>query len=380
MPLDTELVRTQQADPHQPAELFSHASARQPLRETVRLTSIGGFRCESGAWLENVVLAWESWGRLNAAGDNAVVVLHALTGDSHAHGTEGDPGWWDALIGPGGAIDTEKHFVISINMLGGCNGSTGPLSIDQSTGRRYGGDFPEVSIRDSVIAERRLLESLGVTRVRGVLGGSMGGARALEWAVTHADIVERCGVIASTAASSAEQIALCGIQCETVRMDPAFRGGHYEPEEQPVRGLSLARQIAHLSYRTEAELEYRFSRCSQPSGAWAGRYSVESYLERQGEKLVARFDANSYLRLTQALMGHDIGRGRGGVKAALDSVGHIEFFIASVESDRLYLPGQSLRLARAVGADHVSIMALNGHDAFLTHAQHLEDDVRAFME
>lgn len=342
------------------------------------VTPIGDVTLESGEVLSGVELAWESWGELNEAGNNAILVLHALTGDAHAHGTPDAPGWWDALIGPGRAADTRSHCVISINILGGCSGSTGPLSVNPQTGRAYAGDFPDITLRDSVRAERTLLEGMGVRRVAAVLGGSMGGARALEWAVTHPDMVERCAVIAATAASSAEQIALGGMQIDAVRLDPAFQDGFYDPAQPPVRGLSLARQIAHVSYRSEAELDFRFSRALQGDGLGHPRYAVGSYLAHQGRKLTERFDANSYIRLTEALMGHDVGRGRGGAAAALATT-PAGFYVASVDSDRLYLPGQSEHLAQLAGVEAVSISAPNGHDAFLTHAHLLAESLEEFL-
>lgn len=362
-----------------PARSAAPAAPEAPPASALQCADLGPFLLESGRCLADLRLAWESWGRLNERGDNAVLVLHALTGDTHAHGTPEDPGWWDGLIGPGRALDPREHFIVSIGMIGGCAGSSGPSSPDPATGLPSGPDFPQPSIRDSARAERLLLERLGVTRLAAVLGGSMGGARALEWAVTNPDLVERCVVVASTAASTAEQIALGGMQVRAVQADPAFRGGRYDPAQPPVTGLSLARQIAHLSYRSEAELEGRFSRCPQESGEWAGRFAVESYLEHQGRKLTERFDANSYILLTRALMGHDVGRARGGVRAALSRAEGVRFLIASVDSDRLYLPAQSERLARALGAPHVSISAPNGHDAFLTHAHAIDDDVRRLL-
>ena len=288
--------------------------------------SVGELHTETGGHLPDVRLAYETWGTLDADGANAVLVLHALTGDAHVASHRADPsaGWWEELVGPGRAVDTDRWFVVAPNMLGGCDGSTGPSS-PAPDGAPWGSRFPFVTLRDAVETERRLAEHLGVTAWQAVIGGSMGGARALEWAVTHPEMVRGVAVLASTACSSAEQIAWAQAQTQAVRLDPDWAGGDYHPGPGPVVGLGIARRIAHTTYRSAAELEGRFGRAAQGAedpfgtvaGPRAGRYQVESYLDHQAAKLVDRFDAGSYVTLTEALMSHDVGRGRGGVEAAL---------------------------------------------------------------
>ena len=287
---------------------------------------IGDVELERGGVLPDVRIAYETWGRLNEAGDNVILVEHALTGDSHVIGEAGDghasPGWWNALIGPGGPVDPERWFVIASNVLGGCQGSTGPAS-PAPDGRPWGSRFPYVTVRDQVAVERRLLDGLGIRRLAAVVGGSMGGMRAVEWAVTHPDDVDRCIVLASTAYATADQIAWCQPQLLAIRNDPDFAGGdYYEGHTRPDTGLGLARRIAHITYRTETELGTRFGREPQlgedPLRAGdRGRFAVESYLDHHAGKLARRFDANSYVVLTEAMNSHDVGRDRGGLEAAL---------------------------------------------------------------
>lgn len=352
----------------------------------LRTLQIGALQLEAGGALPEVELAYETWGTLNADGSNAVLIQHALTGDTHVAQGEGDePGWWDALVGPGKPVDTDRYFVVAANILGGCYGSTGPSSLDPE-GRPWGSRFPFVTIRDSVRAEARLADRLGIRRWHAVLGGSMGGARALEWGATYPDRVRHCVVVAIGAYSTAEQIALAQAQVLAIRQDPHFREGDYYDGPAPEAGLGLARRIAHISYRSEPELSFRFGRRGQgaenpieaPGGAASrGRYQVESYLDHQAEKLVHRFDANSYLILTEALMSHDVGRGRGGVQRAL-STSKAEFFLAAVNSDRLYFPEQSEELARALPGQvpvHM-IDAKIGHDGFLTEIGQLGPELR----
>jgi len=321
-----------------------------------------------------VTIAYESWGTLSPARDNAVLVLHALTGDSHVVG-EPSPahptrGWWYGLIGPGRPIDTEQWFVVAPNILGGCQGSTGPSS-PAPDGRPWGSRFPALSTRDQVAAEAAWADRLGLDRWALVLGGSAGGMRALEWAVEHPDRVERLLLLSTTPEATADQIAWCHAQIGAIRADPRFRGGDYydaAPGDGPHRGMAVARQIAHVTYRSAYELDQRFGR--QPQDGEdpfaGGRYAVESYLDHHGDKLIGRFDANSYVVLSEAMNTHDVGRGRGGTEAALSRV-TARTVVASIDSDRLYPPELGQRLATGIAGvpGLTMISSPYGHDGFL---------------
>jgi homoserine O-acetyltransferase len=337
-----------------------------------RFVSLGAVELERGGVLPGVRLAYETWGELNAARDNAVLVEHALTGDSHVVGPAGPghptPGWWDGLVGPGCPLDTDRYFVVAANVLGGCQGSTGPASTAPD-GQPWGSRFPFLTIRDQVQAEALLADELGVDRWALVLGGSMGGMRVLEWAVTHPQRVGAALVLASTAHATAEQIAWCQPQLLAIRADPHFHGGdYYDQPTGPGAGLGIARRIAHITYRSELELHERFGRQAQASEeplGGAGRYAVESYLDHHAGKLAGRFDANSYLVLTEAMSSHDIGRGRGGTASALARV-TCRLVVVAVDSDRLYPPRLSREIVDAVpGAELHTVHSDFGHDGFL---------------
>jgi homoserine O-acetyltransferase len=328
----------------------------------------------AGGVLTPIEVAYETWGELNRRRSNAVLVLHALTGDSHAAGLPGPGhprvGWWDATIGPGRAIDTNRFFVVCPNVLGGCQGTTGPAS-DAPDGRPYGARFPRITIRDQVAVEAALTDHLGVARWAVVVGGSMGGMRALEWAVGRPSRVASMIVISTGAEATAEQIALCSVQIQAIRADPRFRGGHYyeaQPGDGPHRGMGLARRIGHVSYRSEAELAERFGRDPQQGEdpLAGGRYAVESYLDHQADQLARRFDANSYIALSDAMNHHDLGRGRGGIAAALARI-EADVTIAGIDSDRLYPLRLQDELAELVpGTVDVRVLSSShGHDGFL---------------
>jgi homoserine O-acetyltransferase len=316
---------------------------------------------ESGDLLPNVQIAYETWGLPNAAKSNGILVLHALTGDSHVAGP-GAAGWWDGLIGPGKAVDTNHFFVVAPNVLGGCQGTTGPSST-AADGKAWGSRFPALTVRDQVAAEALFADALGIETWAGVLGGSMGGIRAVEWAVMHPSRVAALLLLACPAAASAEQIGWAAPQLAAIRADPAWLGGdYYEQPLGPVTGLGIARRIAHVTYRSEPELAERFGRSPQGDG----RFAVESYLDHQADKLVRRFDAGSYVVLTEAMNSHDVGRDRGGIKAALQRV-QARTIVAGVDSDRLYPLSQQIELAAGIpGAGEVRVVTSPyGHDAFL---------------
>ncbi|MEM9561067.1 MAG: homoserine O-acetyltransferase [Actinomycetota bacterium] len=337
------------------------------------------FVLEGGGKLEEVEVAYETWGTLDADAANAVLVCHALTGDAHAAGPSGpgqaSEGWWDTLIGPGRPLDTDRYFVVCVNAIGGCQGSTGPLSPNPADGRPYGGRFPVVSTRDIVRTQALLAEDLGVDRWLSVVGGSMGGMQVLEWGVMYPDRVASIASIASTAAASPMQIGWSQVGRLAIVQDPAWNGGDYYdagPGEGPHRGLMLARRIAQIHYRSDRSLADRFGRATvdrlDDIGLW-DRFQVESYLDHHGQKLVRRFDANSYLVLNKAMDLHDVGRGRGGVRAALARI-TVPCLVVSIDSDILYPPRQQDELVadlRANGTDvrYETLHSDHGHDGFL---------------
>jgi homoserine O-acetyltransferase/O-succinyltransferase len=335
-------------------------------------TSTAALVLESGAVLPEHTVAWEQWGEPAPDRSNAVLVHHALTGDSHAAGPAGpghpSPGWWDGLIGPGRALDTDRYWVLVPNVLGGCQGSTGPASPGPD-GQPWGSRFPALTVRDQTAAELGWADALGIRRWAAVLGGSMGGMRALEWAITAPDRVARLLVLAAPAAASAEQIAWSWPQLQAITGDPHWHGGDYHRHaEGPHRGLGLARRIAHIPSRSVAVRAARFGRDAQPGEdpERGGRYAVESYLDHHADKLVHRFDAGSYATLVRAMDSHDVGRGRGGTAAALRRI-TAATVVAGVDSDRLYpLPQQAELAALIPGADdHRVVSSTYGHDAFL---------------
>ncbi len=340
-----------------------------------KFVDIGAVPLERGGELAPVRVSYETWGVLSPRRDNAVLVEHALTGDAHVSGSAGPehptPGWWDGLIGAGRALDTERLFVVATNVLGGCQGTTGPASAAQD-GRPYGSSFPFLTVRDQVSAEVAVADRLGIERWALVLGGSMGGMRALEWAAGQPDRVERLLLVATGAAATGDQLAWCAAQLAAIRADPGFRGGDYYDAPAgsgPTAGLGTARRIAHATYRSATELGLRFGRRAQrgedPLGG-GGRYAVESYLDHHAVKLVRRFDANSYVVLTEAMNSHDVGRGRGGVAAALGRV-RARTTVAAIDSDRLYLLDGNRELADGIPGSsplHV-IHSPYGHDGFL---------------
>lgn len=324
--------------------------------------NIGDLLLESGETLENPTIAYQSWGVLNAQKDNAILVNHAMTGWSDV------PGWWPSMVGPGLPFDSDKYFILCPNVIGGCQGSTGPSSLAPD-GKRYGSRFPSVTIRDMVAAEVAFSEAIGINKYRLAVGPSLGGMRALEWAVQFPERVGAICTIGSSAVATGDQIATSSIQIRAIKSDPQFLGGdYYDAEHGPNEGMGIARRIAHLTYRTEAEMDVRFGRELQ--GDDTGRFAVESYLDHQAEKLARRFDANTYIALTEAMNSHDIGRGRGGVSAALASI-QIPIVAVAIDTDRLFpvrLQAEIADLA-PLAADLVVISSPFGHDGFLVEVE-----------
>ncbi|MFT2817992.1 homoserine O-acetyltransferase MetX [Leifsonia sp. A12D58] len=357
-----------------------------------RFVDIGPLGFEAGGFLPHVRLAYESWGELSPAADNAILVLHALTGDSHVIGDPGNGhatgGWWDGMIGPGRVIDTDRWFVIAPNMLGGCQGSTGP-STPAPDGVEWGIRFPYLTIRDQVAAQIVLADKLGIDRFAAVIGGSMGGMHALEWAIEVPDRVERLAVLAAPPLTTADQVAQNSVQIEAIRTDPLFRSGAYydAPDgDGPTRGLALARRMALINYRSPGELNTRFERSWQseisPLGS-GGRFAVESYLDFHGNKFTRRFDANSYITLVEAMNSHDVGRGRGGIAAAIGRIS-ADTLVLGIDSDRLFPLAGQREIARLLpnnidGSAPVVLESAFGHDGFLIELDDVGTHLRRLL-
>jgi homoserine O-acetyltransferase len=340
--------------------------------------------------LPGVRIAYETWGELDPDGMNAVYVAHALTGDSHATGPAGEGhhtgGWWASMVGPGKPIDTDRYFVACANVIGGCQGTTGPVSAHPDDGKPWGSRFPYVTIRDMVRAEIALTDHLGIGSWKLVLGPSLGGLRAIEWSVMAPDKVRAIAVEGAVAATTADQIAWATPQLAAIRSDPKFRGGDYydaEPGDGPHVGMGIARMIAHATYRSEGELNRRFGRRAQgeenPLGG-GGRFAVTSYLEHHADKLARRFDANTYVCLTEAILSHDVGRDRGGIQTALAAV-DVPALVIAVDSDRLYPVGNAEELDAALkGSDGVKVVHSDvGHDGFLVESVQVNRLVEEFL-
>lgn len=319
-----------------------------------------------GGTLTDVTVAYETYGTLSPNRDNVILVTHALTGDSHvaAHDDKDEKGWWDALVGPGRPIDTNRFFVICSNVLGGCRGTTGPSSPDPATGRPYGMRFPVITIRDMVHVQKRLLEQLGIYRLVLVIGGSMGGMQALEWGVTYPEFMDGIIAIAAPGYSSAQSIAYNKVAREAVMLDPAWRQGDYYGGPGPQTGLSIARGLGMITYQSEPSMAAKFGRRMR-----GGQFEVENYLDYQGISLVRRFDANSYLYLLRALDLHDLGAGYASYEAALARI-EARVLIVGVSSDILYPAYQQQELVEVLrrlgkAARYAQIDSPHGHDGFL---------------
>ncbi len=336
----------------------------------------GPFVTDSGFEFKQVRVAYQTWGDLNPDASNAIYIAHALTGDSHVTGEAGPGhttgGWWNSLVGPGAPIDTDKYFVVCANVLGGCQGTTGPSSLAPDS-KEWGSRFPVVTIADMVRLEYELMVALGIESYVLILGPSLGGMRVLEWMVRYPDAIRGGLVMGSTAAVSADEIGSHATQLAAIELDPYFNNGdYYDSAVGPVAGMGLARQIAHLTYRCESELDIRFGRSVQgqelPSSG--GRFAVESYLDHHADKLARRFDANTYIALTRAMSLFDLGEGRGGVEQALNTIS-APLTVVGIDSDRLF----PLRLQQEIvdatpGADKLHILeSPYGHDGFLVEGE-----------
>lgn len=315
-------------------------------------------------------LAYQTWGRLNAAGDNAILVIHALSGSADIEA------WWPELLGERKPLDPDHDFVICINLLGSCYGSSGPESRNPQTGALWKIDFPAISIRDQVRAQAALIKHLGINRLRALIGPSLGGMIALEWALLEPGLVGALILIATTARHSAQAIANSSCQRAAIRLDPNYRNGFYPADRPPAQGLALARQMAFITYRSEREFSERFSRepgTGQP-------FAIQDYLQHQGRKFIERFDANSYIRLSECMNSHDLGSGRGSLEAALQSIRQPTLVI-SLEHDQLYTYAEQALLAKHIpNAAHELITTRYGHDGFLIETDAMAALLNGFLK
>jgi homoserine O-acetyltransferase len=392
-----------------PAESLPSAFVTEALQATLRGTppvtgawrdgdhlgnrafcQVGPFTTEHGDHIPHVRLAYETFGELNADASNAVLVFHALTGDSHATGQAGPghptAGWWSGVVGPGLGLDTDKWCVVVPNILGGCQGTTGPSSFHPD-GREWGQRFPYLTIRDQTRVVESLADHLGIATFAAAVGGSMGGMHALEWALLFPSRVARLGLIATSAVTSADQIGGNSIQMEAITVDPFFAGGdYYDLDEGPYRGLALARRMALVNYRSPTELNERFERTWQskvsPLGD-SGRFAVESYLDFHGNKFTRRFDANSYMSLVGAMNSHDVTRDRGDLATVLGAL-TLPTLVLGVDSDRLFPLSQQEDLARHIpgcltGTVPEVLETPYGHDGFLIESERVGASIAALL-
>ncbi len=340
--------------------------------------TLDSLELESGEVLSPVTIAYETYGSLSAHRDNSILLCHALSGDAHAAGTDrvtGRTGWWDSMIGPGRAFDTERYFVICSNVIGGCKGSTGPSSIAPATGTPYGLDFPIVTIGDMVSAQAKLLDHLGIERLLAAAGGSMGGMQALEWLVSRPRRIRSAIPIATTARHSPQQIAFHEVGRQAIMADPDWNDGSYYGGPLPARGLAVARMVGHITYMSDVSMEEKFGRRfrqDRRSFKFTADFEVEGYLHHRGNSFVERFDANSYLYITKAMDFFDAGRGRP-LHAALTGV-PARVLVIAFRSDWLYPVYQSQELAKAcklagLDATYCEVESTYGHDAFLLETE-----------
>jgi homoserine O-acetyltransferase len=347
--------------------------------------ALPGISTQSGFTVESVDVAFQTLGTLSPARDNAILVCHGLSGNAHVAGLDPHthrPGWWDYHVGPGKAIDTDRFFVIGSNTLGGCNGTTGPGSLNPRTGRPFGAEFPPITLRDMVRVQAGLLDHLGIERLFAVIGASMGGMQALAWATDYPGRVRTCIPIATCAAHNAMQIAFNEIGRRAIVTDPAWNGGDYSTAAFPAHGLAVARMVGHVTYLSEQAMTRKFGRRRQPEGADPRQFSVEGYLHHQGSSFVKRFDPNSYLCLTRAIDEFDLFDGSA-PEEVLRAVA-ARFLVLSFSSDWLYPPAQSRELVRrlkraGLAATYVNVESDYGHDSFLIENPPFADVLRHFL-
>jgi len=346
---------------------------------------------DSGVELAPVQVAWESYGTLDATASNAILILHAFSGDAHAAGVShetGLPGWWDNMIGPGKAFDTNQYFVICSNVLGGCRGTTGPSSINPATGCPWAMSFPVITVGDMVRLQKKLMDHLGIARLLAVTGGSMGGMQALEWAVAWPDSVVAAIPIATTARHSAQQIAFDEVGRQAIMADPDWCGGNYYGKTPPARGLAVARMVGHITYMSDDSMREKFARRLRGKDQFGFDFEVdfevESYLRYRGRQFVDRFDANSYLYITKAMDYFDLTASRSSLAAVLGEV-KARFLVLSFTSDWLYPSYQSQEIVRALRGHNADVAYCElpsnyGHDAFLVDVAEQSDLIRGFLD
>lgn len=358
--------------------------------QTMTVTFDEPLLLESKAILTQFTIAYQVYGKLNREKSNAILICHALSGDAHAAGVDpesGKKGWWETLIGPGKAFDTDRYFVICSNVIGGCKGSTGPASTNPKTNKPYGLSFPVITIQDMVRAQKRLIDHLGIRKLAAVAGGSMGGMQALAWSVLYPEVVSKVIAIATTARSSPQQIAFNEVGRQAIMADPAWKGGEYSPADPPTRGLGLARMIGHITYLSDEAMHEKFGRrFFGPEGIsyeFATEFQVESYLHHQGDSFTRRFDPNSYLYITRALDYFDLSL-EGSLAAGFANASS-SFLVVSVSSDWLYPPYQSEELVASlteneIDVQYCEIRSKYGHDAFLLESGQLNYIIGDFLD
>lgn len=360
--------------------------------QTVRVVEADApLRLKCGKSLGPIDVAYETYGQLNAEKDNVILVCHALSGDAHVAGyrsaDDPKPGWWDDMVGPGKPIDTEKYFVVCSNFLGGCSGTTGPSSINPATGKPYGLDFPIITVEDTVVVQKLLLEKLGIERLLGVVGGSMGGMQVLQWAISYPDMVEGALCIAATTRLNAQSIAFDAVGRNAILADSNFDGGRYHGHDGPHRGLAIARMIGHITYLSEQSMREKFGRELRDTTDYKyefdSEFSVETYLDYQGQTFIGRFDANSYLYITKAMDYFDLTREYGSLNQAFAGT-RCRFLVVSFSSDWLFPPEQSEEIVYALSAaakdvTYCNIQSSYGHDAFLLETEKLGRLISGFV-
>lgn len=364
------------------------AAPEQRIFTRLKTFDFPELKLENGEVLKDVTIAYETYGELNSARSNAILIAHAFSGDAHAafyHEGDSRPGWWDSMIGPGKAFDTNRYFVICSNVIGGCGGSTGPSSINKATGAPYALDFPQITIKDMVNAQKRLIEHLGIEKLYSIAGGSMGGMQVLQWLVSYPHAVKSAIPIATTARHSPQQIAFNEVGRQAIMADPNWNGGNYYGREIPRAGLSVARMVGHITYMSEKSMAEKFGRRTKPGQdprKFHADFEVEGYLRNRGDFFVRRFDANSYLYISKAMDLFDVSEGRPLSEKFFQL--EAKLLVLSFKSDWLYPAHQSLEIVSAckiagVPVTYIEIDAHYGHDSFLVETETQARIVKNFL-